>query len=76
MKLSTAYDSPAELCPLEHAAGRISADFIVVFPPDAPIIIPGEAYTEEIIALIRMYTEQGFSLTGIEDGMVRCITPA
>lgn len=72
IRLAAAYDSPAELCPLEHAAGRISADFIVVFPPDAPIIIPGEAYTEEIIALIRNYMKQGFSLTGIEDGMVRC----
>lgn len=71
-RLAAAYDSPAELCPLEHAAGRISADFIIVFPPDAPIIIPGEAYTEEIIALIRNYMKQGFSLTGIEDGMVRC----
>ena len=66
MKLSDALDSAYETVGLADAAGRVCADFVILYPPDVPLIVPGEMYTEEKIAEIRMWTEKGFSVIGVD----------
>jgi arginine/lysine/ornithine decarboxylase len=38
---------------LKEACGRISAEFVMPYPPGIPLIAPGEVITEERIAAIR-----------------------
>ncbi|GAE28016.1 arginine decarboxylase [Halalkalibacter wakoensis JCM 9140] len=47
-----AFYAETEIVPLEESAGRIIAEFIMVYPPGIPILIPGEIITEENLSYI------------------------
>ena len=53
MRLSIAADAPRELLPLQEAEGRISADYILIYPPDSPLVVPGEVFTKETLEMLR-----------------------
>lgn len=48
-----AFYAETEIIPFEKSAGRIIAEFVMVYPPGIPIFIPGEIITEENLAYIR-----------------------
>ena len=50
MTIAEAKDAPAERLPLAEAVGRVAADFIIAYPPDVPVVVPGEVLTEEAAA--------------------------
>ena len=66
MKISDALDAECETVALERAAGRVCADFVILYPPDVPLIVPGEIYTEEKVSEIREWMERGFSVMGVD----------
>jgi arginine decarboxylase len=63
-----AFFAPHELVALESAAGRISAESIVVYPPGIANVLPGERFTEELIAYFAEMLARGCSLRGTWDG--------
>ena len=67
MKISDALDAECETVALERAAGRVCADFVILYPPDVPLIVPGEIYTEEKVSEIRVWMEKGFSVMGVDE---------
>ena len=66
MKISDALDEDCEMVALERAVGRVCADFVILYPPDVPLIVPGEIYTEEKVSEIRGWIERGFSVMGVD----------
>ncbi len=44
---------PYELVPFANATGRISAEVVTLYPPGAPLLVPGERVTAEVIAMLR-----------------------
>ena len=66
MKISDALEAECETVALERAAGRVCADFVILYPPDVPLIVPGEIYTEEKVSEIREWMERGFSVMGVD----------
>ncbi|MBS4193842.1 aminotransferase class I/II-fold pyridoxal phosphate-dependent enzyme [Lederbergia citri] len=68
-----AFYSETETVPLGESAGRISAEFIMVYPPGIPIFIPGEIITEENLLYIRKNTEVGLPVQGLEDETLKTI---
>ena len=50
---------------LEESSGRISAAYIYLYPPDIPIVTPGELLTDEMINILSYYIAQGISVKGI-----------
>ena len=54
---------------LEKSVDRIAADYIYLYPPDIPIIIPGEVITKEFVQLVKMYKKNGFMVEGLLDDM-------
>ncbi|MFC7363647.1 MULTISPECIES: aminotransferase class I/II-fold pyridoxal phosphate-dependent enzyme [Bhargavaea] len=62
-----AFYAQTEAIPLDEAEGRISAEFIMVYPPGIPIVIPGEIVTQDNIDYIRMNMEAGLPVQGPED---------
>ncbi len=64
--LRTAYYADYEWVSLDESEGRIVVDFLQLYPPGIPIIIPGEVMTAEILNLI-----QGNRIIGVMDGKVR-----
>ena len=53
--------------PLHKAAGCISGEFVMAYPPGIPILSPGEEITDEIIDYIQYSVEKGCSMQGMED---------
>jgi arginine/lysine/ornithine decarboxylase len=53
--------------PVKDAAGKISGELVMCYPPGIPILTPGELITEEIIEYIDYSREKGCSLMGTRD---------
>ena len=53
--------------PLKLAAGSISGDFICLYPPGIPLLVPGEVIEERIIAQIGESLRLGLTVQGISD---------
>lgn len=62
-----AFYAETEVIPFEESAGRIMAEFVMVYPPGIPIFIPGEIITEENLLYIRKNMEAGLPVQGAED---------
>ncbi|WP_246944102.1 aminotransferase class I/II-fold pyridoxal phosphate-dependent enzyme [Bacillus pinisoli] len=62
-----AFYSETEVIPFDETAGRIIAEFIMVYPPGIPIFIPGEIITEENLSYIKKNQEVGLPVQGPED---------
>lgn len=58
------YDS--EDCPLTECENRIAADYICVYPPGIPLIVPGECFTECRIKQIEKYLADGLCVLGVK----------
>ena len=50
--------------PWEEAAGRISAEYIYLYPPGIPLLVPGETITEAFICKADTLAQCGFELQG------------
>jgi lysine decarboxylase len=62
-----AFYAETEIVALEESAGRIIAEFVMVYPPGIPIFIPGEIITEENLSYIKKNLEVGLPVQGPED---------
>ena len=65
MSISRAMDAPSQLCLLEESAGKIAAEFVYLYPPGIPIIVPGEQITGLFTRNVRRYMERGLNLHGL-----------
>lgn len=62
-----AFYGETEVVPFKQAAGRIIAEFIYVYPPGIPILLPGEVITQSNIDYIVNHVEVGLPVKGPED---------
>lgn len=51
----------------KKAAGKISGELIMAYPPGIPIICPGEIITEEVLRYVRTLKEKECLLQGMQD---------
>lgn len=51
---------------LSEADCRISAEFINLYPPGIPFLVPGERFDKAMIEIIMKYLENGYTLQGIK----------
>lgn len=68
-----AFYSETEIVPFEESVGRIIAEFIMVYPPGIPILIPGEIISKENVDYIKENLEVGLPVQGPEDPELRTI---
>jgi arginine/lysine/ornithine decarboxylase len=67
MCIGEAWDSETDTVDIQSAEGRISAEFINLYPPGIPLIAPGELFSKEIIQEIRHYLDQKMNVQGLVD---------
>lgn len=65
--LHTAMEKKHETVLLEECEGRIAAEFIHIYPPGIPLIVPGEYFTYGMIRRLLSYREQGFTIEGMRE---------
>jgi len=66
-----AFYADTEIIPLKQAVGRIIAEFIMVYPPGIPILLPGEVISQENIDYIMEHVEVGLPVQGPEDKTIQ-----
>ena len=65
MTVACAFHREREELPLEKAEGRIAAEFIYLYPPGVPILVPGEIVSGSILARIGGYLRMGLCVRGV-----------
>ncbi|MBB6671100.1 aminotransferase class I/II-fold pyridoxal phosphate-dependent enzyme [Cohnella nanjingensis] len=68
-----AFYGETEVLPFRESAGRIIAEFIYVYPPGIPILLPGEVISQENIDYIVDHLEVGLPVKGPEDRNVEYV---
>lgn len=62
-----AFYGDTEIVPFKESAGRIIAEFIYVYPPGIPILLPGEVISQDNIDYIVDHVDVGLPVKGPED---------
>jgi arginine/lysine/ornithine decarboxylase len=57
-------EHPWTKVPLSEAGGHVMADFIYLYPPGIPLIVPGEVVTAELIEQFLHCIDKGLTLQG------------
>lgn len=68
-----AFYGDTEMIPFKDSADRIIAEFIYVYPPGIPILLPGEVISQENIDYIMDHVEVGLPVKGPEDRSIQFI---
>lgn len=63
--LAEAWDGCKEEVCLKDSAGRLSGEFINLYPPGIPLLVPGEKITEELCRRIFSSLRQGLTVQGV-----------
>lgn len=56
--------------PLTDAIGRTAAEFVNLYPPGIPLLIPGERIEEPFIRAIQERIRYGYTVQGINEGKI------
>lgn len=65
LTMAEAFHSFREELFLENASGRLSADFITLYPPGIPLVAPGERINEDVIKEIKKHLATGLFVQGV-----------
>lgn len=60
-----AWDQPCRWVPLKEAVGSYAGEFLNIYPPGTPILVPGERMEAQDRALIEQYLADGLQVQGI-----------
>lgn len=67
MRINQAWNSQTDRILIENAEGRISGEFIYIYPPGIPVIVPGEQLDKKIIEIIQDYKKRNLPVQGLKD---------
>ena len=72
-RLSEALEYPRAEVSFVEAAGRVSGEFLYLYPPGIPLLVPGERITGQLISRAEQYRKRGYSLQGLADYRIKKI---
>ena len=79
MLICEAMNADMERTALQDTVGKVSAEFVYLYPPGIPIIAPGEVFTDAIVEKIMAYKAAGLLVQGPADPdadvILTCQTP-
>ena len=62
------FEEDREHVPIELAEGRISGDFVMIYPPGIPAAIPGRRISAGAVDELLRAREDGLKITGLDNG--------
>ncbi|MEG0688084.1 MAG: decarboxylase, partial [Hungatella sp.] len=73
MTIFEAFETKKKRVLFAESAGEISAEYIYVYPPGIPIVVPGEILQSQIIKTVCAYREMGLPVQGLKDAGLQWI---
>lgn len=67
MPCHKAYGYETETIPLALSGNRITWEYLYLYPPGIPLLVPGERIQTKLLEQILEYKQTGLSLQGLED---------
>lgn len=67
MTIADAWNQASDRVLFQDSEGRISGEYIYLYPPGIPFVVPGEKISRTLIEQVAWYREMGFSVQGMED---------
>lgn len=67
MTIAQAQLAPQRRIHLTESAGYVLGEFLYLYPPGIPLVVPGERMEGALLAQLLEYKEKGYSLQGLED---------
>ncbi len=61
------WDAEAEYVPAKDAEGRIAADFLYLYPPGTPILVPGEEIGARQLQAMETCLQLGLEIRGLDE---------
>lgn len=62
-----AQNFPSDSIKIEEAGGRISGEFLYLYPPGIPLLVPGEVISEELLIRIKEFKRRNMNINGLRD---------
>lgn len=73
MELWETEEYPEEWISLKESEGRIAKEYVFLYPPGIPLLIPGEKIVKEMVEKLRYYLYNGYNILGCKDGKISVI---
>lgn len=73
LSISEAQAEEQETILFTQSIGKISGEYVYVYPPGIPVIAPGEMITKEIIIRCMQYKHAGLNMMGTQDKTLQYI---
>ena len=67
LEIHEAVDKKYESVLLEKSIGKVSGEYVYLYPPGIPILVPGEEISNEIVENISNCENQNLSVEGLAD---------
>ena len=65
--IKKALSKPGNLVMLDHCEGKVSKEFIYLYPPGIPLVAPGERISREMLAYVKEAKRLGIQVQGPQD---------
>lgn len=65
--IAQAVDSPHEAVAIQDTAGRVSAEYLYLYPPGIPLLVPGELISEQLLCDLSELRARGMRPEGLRD---------
>lgn len=72
-RVSEALERKGEKIPLERAEGRVSREFLYLYPPGIPLLVPGERISRDLLKKVEVFRERKYFIQGLADHSVKSI---
>lgn len=73
LSISEVENHKTEIIPLKEAVGKAAAEYLYLYPPGIPVIVPGEEITKELIEEIEQCQRIGLCVEGLHEKNGICI---
>ncbi|MCR5416495.1 MAG: aminotransferase class V-fold PLP-dependent enzyme [Pseudobutyrivibrio sp.] len=73
MEIFEAKSGEEKLVDLKESVGEISATMVCLYPPGAPIVVPGEEITKEALEVIAAAKSEGIHVTGVNEDSISVV---
>ena len=67
LRIGEAAEAEKKSIPLVGSEGSVSAEFVYLYPPGIPLLVPGERISGELLERLLQYRTDGFALEGMAD---------
>ncbi len=68
-----AISAPKEEVSLEECVNKVAGEYVYLYPPGIPILVPGEKIEKEIVENIRYYLYNGYNVPALSNNRIQVL---